>query len=187
MIGSPAPHREELAASCESETSAHEGACTLHALIRHLLTFQVFRVSNPKPSTQQALERDIANFEKDRGGRLRAAQAKVKSAKAAAEAARAALRAADAGLTAAKAEAEAAEAQLGEVGAAIDAAEAALKGGAADRLSRQPQRRVIKRIGHIEIWTLESVWQQRAGLEGSATKAALAGLNNTVVRSVIKL
>lgn len=76
----------------------------------------------------QALERDIKNIEKERGSRVKAAQAKLDAAKREVAVSKAALRAAEAALTAARAEAEAADAQAGELATAITLTEAGLQG-----------------------------------------------------------
>ncbi|KAG2489543.1 hypothetical protein HYH03_011994 [Edaphochlamys debaryana] len=79
----------------------------------------------------KSLEKEIRDFDKDRGARIKAAQDKLKKAKQAAEAARKALRAAEAALAAAQAERDAAggekqslEGQMQAAGETIAAAEA---------------------------------------------------------------
>lgn len=88
---------------------------------------------------RQALERDIANFDKEKGARTKAAAAKLKAAKAALEQAKAALKAAEAALVAAAAEGEAAEKERGEVQEQIAAAGSTLTGSC-------PQRQTVSSL-----------------------------------------
>lgn len=83
----------------------------------------------------QALERDIANFDKEKGTRTKSAAAKLKAAKAALEQAKAALKAAEAALVAAAAEGEAAEKERMEVQEQIASAGSTLTGIFPERLT----------------------------------------------------
>lgn len=76
----------------------------------------------------QALESDIANFDKDRSARTKAAAAKLKAAKAGVEGARVAAREAAAVAMAAVAEQEAAEKEAAYLTAQISAASPAVEG-----------------------------------------------------------
>ena len=80
------------------------------------------------PAAAQDLEAQIAGFDKDRGKRLKAAQAKQAKAKAGLEAARAGLKDRQAQASQAAAEMEAAEGERVSLRQQLQAAEAALAG-----------------------------------------------------------
>lgn len=89
---------------------------------------------NRHVSCVQALESDIANFDKDRTARTKAAAAKLKAAKAGVEGARVAAREAAAVAMAAVAEQEAAEKEAADLTAQISAASPMVEGDSLPQL-----------------------------------------------------
>ena len=79
------------------------------------------------PPALQELTHAIANFDKERGARIKAAQAKIGAAKKAVEGAKKALKAAQAALQGALAEAEAADCERAALGEQLAAARKAAK------------------------------------------------------------
>jgi structural maintenance of chromosome 2 len=113
--GSESQQLAEAAAACERE--AEEVAAAAEAARQR---------KREMVSLAATLEREIADFGKDRDKRLKAAQAKGKAAKAELERARKAARAAEAALQAAVAEAGAAGDERAKLAAQAEAGEAAL-------------------------------------------------------------
>lgn len=82
----------------------------------------------------QALAKEIADFDKDRGSRIKGAQAKLKAAKGAVEGAKAQLKNAQAGMAQAEAEAEAAAEERAALESQAAAAEKLVEGVASSLL-----------------------------------------------------
>jgi multidrug efflux pump subunit AcrA (membrane-fusion protein) len=95
----------------------------------------------------QELEHEIANFDKVRDQRIKAAQAKIKAAKSELEAAKKALKAAQQALQSANAEAESAAVERGALAQQLAAAEELIKG-------RDQSRQPVKPAAHARGWPL---------------------------------
>lgn len=97
-------------------------------IICSAMHYRVQSLLGARTLLRQALEREIRDFDKDRGARIKAAQDKLKKAKAAAEAGRKALRAAESALATAEAERDAAGGENEALVKQIEAVQQAVAG-----------------------------------------------------------
>ncbi|KXZ47638.1 hypothetical protein GPECTOR_34g797 [Gonium pectorale] len=133
----------------------------------------------------KSLEREIRDFDKDRGARIKAAQDKLKKAKAAAESARKELRAAETALAAAQAERDAAGGEQEALQAQVAAAEQTIAGTTAEVKKMSEEVAAAKAEAAAAANRLKGMQERLSECDGEirALEASRAGLEKKAAES----